>query len=67
MSVSANQVLRPRGIGIERVSPNRAKVIVETLERGYGHTLGNALRRILISSITGFAITEVEIDGVLNE
>ena len=67
MSVSANQVLRPRGIGIERVSPNRAKVIVEPLERGYGHTLGNALRRILLSSIPGFAITEVEIDGVLHE
>ncbi len=67
MSVSANQVLRPRGIGIEKVSPNRAKVILEPLERGYGHTLGNALRRILLSSIPGFAITEVEIDGVLHE
>ena len=67
MSVSANQVLRPRGIGVEKVSPNRAKVILEPLERGYGHTLGNALRRILLSSIPGFAITEVEIDGVLHE
>jgi DNA-directed RNA polymerase subunit alpha len=67
MSVSAHQVLRPRGIGIERVAPNRAKVTLEPLERGYGHTLGNALRRILLSSIPGFAITEVEIDGVLHE
>jgi len=67
MSVSATQVLRPRGLGIERVSANRAKVTVEPLERGYGHTLGNALRRILLSSIPGFAITEVEIDGVLHE
>jgi DNA-directed RNA polymerase subunit alpha len=67
MSVSATQVLRPRGLGIERVGPNRAKVVVEPLERGYGHTLGNALRRILLSSIPGFAITEVEIDGVLHE
>lgn len=67
MSVSATQVLRPRGLGIERVSINRAKVTVEPLERGYGHTLGNALRRILLSSIPGYAITEVEIDGVLHE
>ena len=67
MSVSANQVLRPRGIGVERNSPTRAKVVVEPLERGYGHTLGNALRRVLLSSIPGFAITEVEIDGVLHE
>ncbi len=67
MSVSAHQVLRPRGIGIERVAPNRAKVTLEPLERGYGHTLGNALRRVLLSSIPGFAITEVEIDGVLHE
>src|SRR5690606_26914301 len=67
MSVSANQVLRPRGIGVERNSPTRARVVVEPLERGYGHTLGNALRRVLLSSIPGFAITEVEIDGVLHE
>ena len=43
MSVSATQVLRPRGIGIERIAHNHAKVVVEPLERGYGHTLGNAL------------------------
>jgi DNA-directed RNA polymerase subunit alpha len=67
MSVSATQVLRPRGIGIERIAHNRAKVVVEPLERGYGHTLGNALRRVLLSSIPGFAVTEVEIDGVLHE
>ncbi|MFA5684486.1 MAG: DNA-directed RNA polymerase subunit alpha [Lysobacteraceae bacterium] len=67
MSVSATQVLRPRGLGVEHLGANRAKVTVEPLERGYGHTLGNALRRILLSSIPGFAITEVEIDGVLHE
>ena len=67
MTVTAHQVLRPRGPVIERSSANRAKVVVEPLERGYGHTLGNALRRVLLSSIPGFAITEVEIDGVLHE
>ena len=61
------QVLRPRGPQIERLGDNRAKVVIEPLERGYGHTLGNALRRVLLSSIPGFAITEVEIDGVLHE
>ena len=66
MTVTANQVLRPRGPQIERLADNRAKVVIEPLERGYGHTLGNALRRVLLSSIPGFAITEVEIDGVLH-
>jgi DNA-directed RNA polymerase subunit alpha len=52
---------------VERTGNNRAKVVVEPLERGFGHTLGNALRRVLLSSIPGAAITEVEIDGVLHE
>ena len=42
-------------------------MILEPLERGFGHTLGNALRRILLSSMPGCAVTEVEIDGVLHE
>lgn len=67
MTVTANQVLRPRGPQIEQIAANRAKVVIEPLERGYGHTLGNALRRVLLSSIPGFAITEVSIDGVLHE
>src|SRR5690606_26484871 len=67
MTVTAYQVLRPRGPQIERLTETRAKVVIEPLERGYGHTLGNALRRVLLSSIPGFAITEVEIDGVLHE
>ncbi|WP_240098962.1 DNA-directed RNA polymerase subunit alpha [Thermomonas flagellata] len=67
MTVTATQVLRPRAPQIERITQNRAKVVIEPLERGYGHTLGNALRRVLLSSIPGFAITEVEIDGVLHE
>ncbi len=67
MSVTVTQVLRPRGPNIERLGINRAKVVIEPLERGYGHTLGNALRRVLLSSIPGFAVTEVEIDGVEHE
>ena len=50
-----------------RSNNTRAKVTLEPLERGFGHTLGNALRRILLSSMPGCAITEVEIDGVLHE
>ena len=46
MTVTANQVLRPKGPQIERITDNRAKVVIEPLERGYGHTLGNALRRV---------------------
>ncbi len=67
MTVSANQVMRAKGPQIERLDGNRAKVVIEPLERGYGHTLGNSLRRVLLSSIPGAAITEVEIDGVLHE
>ena len=60
-------MLRPRGIHVERIGTDRAKVVVEPMERGFGHTLGNALRRVLLSSIPGSAIVEVEIDGVLHE
>ncbi|MFI4952639.1 MAG: DNA-directed RNA polymerase subunit alpha [Burkholderiales bacterium] len=67
MAGSSTNVLRPRGIHVERFGADRAKVVVEPLERGFGHTLGNALRRVLLSSIPGSAIIEVEIDGVLHE
>jgi DNA-directed RNA polymerase subunit alpha len=67
MAVSSTQVLRPRGLTVAPVGPNHARVVVEPLERGYGHTLGNALRRVLLSSISGAAIVEAEIDGVLHE
>ena len=59
--------LKPRIVDVQNLSPSHAKVTMEPFERGYGHTLGNALRRVLLSSIPGFAITEVEIDGVLHE
>lgn len=48
-------------------SENYGKFVVEPLERGYGTTLGNSLRRILLSSLPGAAITDVQIDGVLHE
>ncbi|MGB0936200.1 MAG: DNA-directed RNA polymerase subunit alpha [Colwellia sp.] len=67
MQGSVTEFLRPSLVGIETVSNRRAKVTLEPLERGFGHTLGNALRRILLSSMPGCAVTEVEIDGVLHE
>ena len=59
--------LKPRIIEVQRISDTHAKVVMEPFERGYGHTLGNALRRILLSSMPGFAPTEVRIAGVLHE
>ncbi|MFM2483007.1 DNA-directed RNA polymerase subunit alpha [Celerinatantimonas sp. YJH-8] len=67
MQGSVTEFLKPRLVDIEQVSPTHAKVTLEPLERGFGHTLGNALRRILLSSMPGCAVTEVEIDGVLHE
>ncbi|MGJ8691543.1 MAG: DNA-directed RNA polymerase subunit alpha [Thalassotalea sp.] len=67
MQGSVTEFLRPRLVDVETISPTRAKVTLEPLERGFGHTLGNALRRILLSSMPGCAVTEVEIDGVLHE
>lgn len=67
MQGSVTEFLKPRLVDIEQISPTHAKVILEPLERGFGHTLGNALRRILLSSMPGCAVTEVEIDGVLHE
>nr|AIR76393.1 RNA polymerase alpha subunit [Thorsellia kandunguensis] len=64
---SATEFLKPRLVEIEQFSLTHAKVTLEPLERGFGHTLGNALRRILLSSMPGCAVTEVEIDGVLHE
>jgi len=67
MAGTSTNVLRPRGIQVERIGANHAKVVVEPMERGFGHTLGNALRRVLLSSIPGCAVVEVEIDNVLHE
>ena len=67
MQNSVNEFLTPRVIKVDEKSTTRALVTLEPLERGFGHTLGNALRRILLSSMPGCAVTEVEMDGVLHE
>jgi DNA-directed RNA polymerase subunit alpha len=62
-------LLMPKGIKIENPDgiPNYGRVIVEPLQRGWGHTVGNALRRVLLSSLQGAAVVSVKIDGVLHE
>lgn len=67
MQNSVNSFLTPRNIDVTSHDANHAKVVLEPLERGFGHTLGNALRRILLSSMSGCAIIEAEIDGVEHE
>tara|TARA_Y100001936_G_scaffold235946_1_gene264664 strand:+ start:996 stop:1997 length:1002 start_codon:yes stop_codon:yes gene_type:complete len=63
----SDNFLTPRIINVENISPMHAKVTMEPFERGYGHTLGNAIRRVLLSSMEGFAPTEVQISGVVHE
>jgi DNA-directed RNA polymerase subunit alpha len=65
--MNSSGLLKPRIIDVQSLSPVHAKLVMEPFERGYGHTLGNALRRILLSSMPGYAATEVSIDGVLHE
>ena len=60
-------LLKPKAINVEPITTSRAKATLEPFERGYGHTLGNALRRVLLSSMVGYAPTEVTIAGVLHE
>ena len=67
MQGGLGDLLKPRLVEVQKVSDTRAKITLEPLERGFGHTLGNALRRILLSSMPGCAVVEVEIDGVLHE
>ena len=62
-----NEFLKPRIVDVQTINDKHAKVTLEPLERGFGHTLGNALRRILLSSMPGSAIIDVEIEGVLHE
>jgi DNA-directed RNA polymerase subunit alpha len=67
MAQSVTEFLTPRHIDVQELGATRARVTLEPLERGFGHTLGNTLRRILLSSMPGCAITEVQIEGVLHE
>ncbi len=64
MQGSVSDFLKPRIVDVQQVTDTRARVVLEPLERGFGHTLGNALRRILLSSMTGAAVIEAEIEGV---
>jgi len=65
--MQSSALLKPRIIDVQTLSPVHARVVMEPFERGYGHTLGNALRRILLSSMPGYAPTEASIEGVLHE
>ena len=67
MASALNELLKPKIVEVQAVNPRTAKITIEPLNRGFGHTLGNALRRVLLSSMTGSAIIEVEIENVLHE
>ncbi|WP_133131096.1 DNA-directed RNA polymerase subunit alpha [Legionella yabuuchiae] len=67
MYTDINEMLTPKVLKVQSETPNHSRIVLEPLERGFGHTLGNALRRILMSSMPGSAITEASIDGVLHE
>ncbi|KTD15104.1 DNA-directed RNA polymerase alpha chain [Legionella gratiana] len=67
MYTEINEMLTPNVLKVQAESPFKAKIVLEPLERGFGHTLGNALRRILLSSMPGSVITEASIEGVLHE
>ncbi len=67
MQSQVNKLLTPKAIKVQQLNNNRARVVLEPFERGFGHTLGNALRRILLSSMPGAAVVEVQIDGVQHE
>ena len=67
MLSSIPNLLKPKLVEVESESPNHSRIVIEPLERGFGHSLGNALRRVLLSTIPGCAVTSVEIEGVLHE
>ena len=67
MQISVIDLLVPTEIQVDDITPNLSKITLEPLERGFGHTLGNALRRILLSSMPGAAVTDVVIDGISHE
>jgi DNA-directed RNA polymerase subunit alpha len=67
MQGALGDLLKPRLVDVQKDTDTKAKVVLEPLERGFGHTLGSALRRILLSSMPGCAVVEAEIEGVLHE
>lgn len=67
MTQYSGDLLRPHALEFKSIGENTSQVSLEPLDRGFGHTLGNALRRVLLSSMSGCAVTEVEIEGVLHE
>ncbi|MGK0171640.1 MAG: DNA-directed RNA polymerase subunit alpha [Gammaproteobacteria bacterium] len=67
MQANAPELLRPRLVEVRPIGTNTARITIEPLDRGFGHTLGNALRRVLLSSMPGWSVVEVEIDNVLHE
>jgi len=67
MKDSTAEFLKPRLVDVQSTDDQQAQIVIEPLERGFGYTLGNALRRILLSSMPGSAVTEVKIEGVLHE
>src|SRR6266478_5277809 len=67
MQGSVSEFLRPRVVKVQPVAPRQARVVIEPFERGFAHTLGNAQRRVLLSSMPSIAITGLAIDGVLHQ
>jgi DNA-directed RNA polymerase subunit alpha len=67
MQSGVMELLKPRIVEVKQISNTHAKITLEPLDRGFGHTLGNALRRVLLSSLVGAAVVEVEIDGIQHE
>lgn len=67
MNISVSEFLKPRIASVSELGRNRYRLVLEPLERGFGHTLGNALRRVLLSSMPGAAVIEAEIEGVLHD
>lgn len=60
-------LLKPKLVEVTSESLNHSRIVIEPLERGFGHSLGNALRRVMLSSIPGCAVTEISVAGVLHE
>jgi DNA-directed RNA polymerase subunit alpha len=67
MALDVNPLLLPRSINVQMLKNNTARVTLEPLERGYGHTLGNSLRRVLLSSMPGCAVVQVQLSKILHE